>query len=199
MNAVRRAVVNVRHVRRVRLRHVRHVRHDWLDVRIGGPSASMKGQWPTLLAAAALVFGCFFAIGRFSSASTSHDEPSSALRAFSGRAAIPGGLRGNSPIAGSVPSAIAPRPARSAVAPAGSAGSNASTAAQPQPLAENASRASAPSSTTQAAPVIQPVPIKASTPVAASPQHGSSSGQPSNSGGGAHPASPSGGSFDSSE
>lgn len=190
VNAVRRAVVNVRHVRRVR-----RVRYDWLGVRIGGPGASMKGQWPTVLLAAVVVFACFFVIGRLGSASTTHGEQSSAVRAFSRRAAIPGGLRGDSPIAGSVPSAIAPRPARSAVARAAAANNEAS-AARPQPLAENASRSSAPSLTTQA-PVVQPV--KASAPVAASPEHGSSSGQPSSSGGGAHPSSPSRGSFDSSE
>jgi hypothetical protein len=188
VNSVRRAVVNVR-----------QVRYDWLDLRIGGPGASMKGQWPTMLLAAVVVFGCFFAIGRIGSASTAHGEPSSALRAFSGRAAIPGGLRGDSPIAGSVPSAIAPRPVRSAGVPAALATSGTSTA-RPQSLAENASRSAAvPRPTAQATPVVQPAPINASPPVAASPQHGSSSSQPSSSGGGAHPASPSGGSFDSSE
>jgi hypothetical protein len=188
VNAVRRAVINVR--------HVRHTRYEWLGVRIGGPGASMKGQWPTLLAAVVVVFACFFVIGRLGSASPSHGEPSSALRAFSGRAAIPGGLRGDSPIAGTVPSAIAPRPVRRASTPAASANSEASTAL-PQPLAENASRSSAQSPTVQAAPVLQPAPIKASSP-AASPQHGSSAGQPSSSGGGTHPSS-GGGSFDSSE
>ena len=77
MNTVRRAVVNAR--------------YDWLGgVRIGGPGASMKGQWPTLLVAAAVVFACFFVVGRLGSASSPHGETSSALRAFSGHAAIPG-------------------------------------------------------------------------------------------------------------
>jgi hypothetical protein len=184
VSAVRRAVVNMR--------------YESLGVRIGGPGASMKGQWPMVLLAAVVVFACFFAIGRLGSAGTSHSESSAALRAFSGRAAIPGGLRGDSPIAGSVPSAIAPQPARSAAAPAASASGEASTATQPQPLAENA-RTSSPGSTTQAAPVLESAPVKTSTPVAPSPQHGSSSGQPSSSGGGAHPSAPTGGSFDSSE
>lgn len=179
-------------------RTLRNARHERLAVRIGGPDASMQGQWPTLLVAAVVVFACFFAIGRLGAGGASHGEPSSALRAFSGRAAIPGGLRGDSPISGSVPSAIAPRPARSAVSPAGSASSEASAAAQSQPLAGNTSGTSTPSSSTQPAPV-QPAPVKASAPVAASPQPSSSSGRPSSSGGGAHPSSPSGGSFDSSE
>jgi hypothetical protein len=185
MSAVRRAFLDVRHER--------------LAVRVGGPDASMKGQWPTLLLASVVVFACFFAIGRLGTGGTSHGEPSSALRAFSSRAAIPGGLRGDSPIAGSVPSAIAPRPVRSAASTAHSASSETSAAAQQQPLAENASGASTPSSSTRVAPVVQPAPVKASAPVAASPQPSSSAGQPSSSGGGAHRSSPSGGSFDSSE
>jgi hypothetical protein len=183
VSTVRRALLNARYER--------------LDVRVGGPDASMKGQWPTLLLAAVVVFACFFAIGRLGAGGASHDEPSSALRVFSGRAAIPGALRGDSPISGSVPSAIAPSPARStAVSPSGGA-----SGAQSQPLAENTSRASVPSSSTQAAPVVQPAPVKASAPVTASPQspQPSSAGRPSSSGGGAHPSSPSGGSFDSSE
>jgi hypothetical protein len=186
MSTVRRALFNAR--------------YDRFAVRIGGPDASMKGQWPTLLLASVVVFAGFFAIGRLGTSGTSHGEPSSALRAFSGRAAIPGGLRGDSPIAGSVPSAIAPRPARSAASSGHSASSEASAAAKPQPLAENASGASTPSPSTQVAPVVQPAPVKASTPVAASPQPSSSASQPSSSGGGgAHPSTPSGGSFDSSE
>ncbi|HXP36638.1 MAG TPA: hypothetical protein VN817_02625 [Solirubrobacteraceae bacterium] len=186
MSAVRRALLNAR--------------YDRFAVRIGGPDASMKGQWPTLLLASVVVFACFFAIGRIGTGGTSPGEPSSALRAFSSRAAIPGGLRGDSPIAGSVPSAIAPRPARSAASTGHSASSEASAAAQQQqPLAENASGASTPSPSTQVAPVVQPAPVKTSAPVAASPQPSSSAGPPSSSGGGAHPSSPSGGSFDSSE
>jgi hypothetical protein len=185
VNTVRRTLLNARYER--------------FAVRIGGPDASMKGQWPTLLLAAVVVFACFFAIGRLGAGGAAHGEPSSALRAFSGRAAIPGGLRGDSPIAGSVPSAIAPRPARSAVSPAASASSAASATAQSQSLAESASGASTPSSSTQVAPAVQPVPVKASAPVTANPQPSNSAGRPSSSGGGAHPSSPSGGSFDSSE
>lgn len=187
MSAVRRAVVGVRQARRVRrVRRVRPVRYEWLGVRIGGPDASMKGQWWVLFLAAAVVFACFFAIGRLGAGGTLHGEPSSALRAPSGRAAIPGGLRGDSPIAGSVPSAIAPKPARSTPAPAASASSEASTTTQP--LAEDASRASAPSSPAVAPVVVQPVPVKAVAPVTANSQHGGSAGRRS-----------SGGSFDTSE
>jgi hypothetical protein len=179
-------------------RALHDARYERLAVRIGGPDASMKGQWPTLLLAAVVVFACFFAIGRLGASGPSHGEPSAALRAFSGRAAIPGALRGDSPISGSVPSAIAPKPAGSAAAPSASASGQASNA-QSQSLAEDASRASVPSTSTQAAPVIQPAPVKASAPVTTSPEPSSSAGRPSSSGGGAHPSSPSGGSFDSSE
>jgi hypothetical protein len=176
-----------------------NARYDRFAVRIGGPDASMKGQWPTVLLASVVVFVCFFAVGRLSTSRTSHGEPSSALRAFSRRAAIPAGLRGDSPIAGSVPSAIAPRPARSAASTGRSASSEVSAAAQQQRPTENASGAPTPNPSTQVAPAVQPAPVKASAPVAASPQPSSSAGQPSSSGGGAHPSSPSGGSFDSSE
>ena len=64
VSAIRRAVVNMRF----------SMRHEWLGVRIGGPGASMKGQWPTLLVAVAVVFACFFALGRLGSASTSHGD-----------------------------------------------------------------------------------------------------------------------------
>jgi hypothetical protein len=178
MNTVRRAVVNAR--------------YDWLGgVRIGGPGASMKGQWPTLLVAAAVVFACFFVVGRLGSASSPHGETSSALRAFSGHAAIPGGLRGDSPIAGSVPSAIGARPSP-VVAPAAVAASGRSRAGTPaQPLAGSATQAVAPS-VTQAAPVVKAVPVQAPAPSA---QHSGASSQ----GGTAHQPSSSSGSFDSSE
>jgi hypothetical protein len=181
MNTVRRAVVNVR--------------YEWLGVRIGGPGASVKGQWPALLAAALVVFACFFAIGRLSLPSAPRGETSSALRAFSKDAAIPGGLHGESPIAGTVPDAIAAQPSRSAVAPNASTPVGSSTTAVTQPLAENASRTLAPSVTTQAPPSVEPTPA----PAGPSPKHSASAPRPTSPSGGAHSSPSRSGSFDNSE
>jgi uncharacterized membrane protein YgcG len=88
------------------------VRYDWLGVRIGGPGASMRGTWPVLIVAMLVVFGCFFAVGRLSAAGGSPRQDSSA--APLARAAVPGKLRGGTPIPAAVPSAIAGPPRRSA-------------------------------------------------------------------------------------
>jgi hypothetical protein len=174
------------------------VRYEWLGVRIGGHGASMKGQWPTLLVTAALVFGCFFAIGRLGSGGASRHEASSSLGAFSSSAAIPGELRGGSPIAGSVPSAIATQPSGANASAQAASAARASSAATPaQPLAEGASRTLAPTATTPAVVPVQPATTEAPAP--ASPKHSSASVQPSSSAGGSHPSPSSGGSFDSSE
>jgi hypothetical protein len=181
VNTVRRAVVNAR--------------YGLLDVRIGGPGASMKGQWPMLLACAALVFGCFFVIGRLGSAGPPPSETSSALRAFSGSAAIPGALRGDSPIAGSVPSAIGTRPTPLASEPAVAASGGSRVGTPAQPFADSATQAVAPS-VAQVAPVVKPVPVEAPAPSA---QHSGASSTTSGSGGNAQRPSSSSGSFDSSE
>jgi len=177
-------------------RAVETARYDWFSVRVGGPGASMKGQWPTVLIAAVLVFGCFFAIGRLASASAPHGEASSALRAFSRQAAIPGALNGKSPIAGSVPSAIAARSSVGVPVQAVPANGESRALTPAQPLADNASQTLAPSAQTQTTPAVESGLVKTSAPSAAP---GDSSGKPSGSGGAAHQPSSRGGSFDSSE
>jgi hypothetical protein len=177
-------------------RAVETARYDWLSVRVGGPGASMRGQWPTVLIAAVLVFGCFFAIGRLGSASPPRGEASSALRAFSRQAAIPGALNGKSPIAGSVPSEIAARPSLGVPVQAAPANGESRPLIPAQPLAGNASQTLAPSVQTQTTPAVETAPIKTSAPSAA---RGGSSGKPSGSGSAAHRPSSRGGSFDSSE
>lgn len=88
------------------------VRYDWLGVRIGGPGASMHGSWPVLIVAMLVVFGCFFAVGRLSAGGGSPRQGSSAAPVA--RAAVPGKLRGGTPIPAEVPSAIAQPPRRTA-------------------------------------------------------------------------------------
>jgi hypothetical protein len=177
-------------------RAVETARYDWFSVRVGGPGASMRGQWPTVLIAAVLVFGCFFAIGRVGRASAPHGEASSALRAFSRQAAIPGALNGKSPIAGSVPSEIAGRPSLAVPVQAAPANGESRTLTSVQPFADNASHTLAPSVQTQTTPAVESAPVKTSAPSAA---RGGSSGKPTGSGGAAHQPSSHGGSFDSSE
>ncbi len=173
------------------------VRYEWLDVRIGGQYASMKGLWPTLLVTAAVVFGCFFVIGRRGSEVTSRHEPSSALGALP-RAAIPGELRGGSPIPGSLPSrAVAQVPrSSSATAQTAAVGGRSSAAIQAQSPVESASTALA--SLPAPAAAVQTVPAEAPVRATKSPDHSSASVQPSSSRGGSHSSS-SGGSFDRSE
>ena len=181
VSAVRRAIVIVR--------------YEWLGVRIGGQHASMKGLWPTLLVTAAVVFGCFFVIGRRGSGLTSGHEPSSALGALP-RAAIPGGLRGGSPIVGSLPSRVAKHASSSgALAQSATAGGESSAAISARSLAD-ASHTLA--SVSAPAAAVQTVPAEAPAPVTPSREYSSASGHPSNSGGGSHSPS-SGGSFDRSE
>lgn len=170
------------------------VRYEWLGVRIGGQHASMKGLWPTLLVTAAVVFGCFFVIGRRGSGLTSGHEPSSAQGALP-RAAIPGGLRGGSPIVGSLPSRVAKQASSSPPAQTATANGESSAAISTRPLADASPTLASVSTPTAGA---QTAPAEAPAPVAQSHEHSSASVQPSNSGGGSHSPS-SGGSFDRSE
>lgn len=88
-------------------------RLDRLAVQIGGPSASIKGQWPVLLVSLAAVFACFYALGRLvNSGAEAPVEAPASLQATKVNAAIPLALSGSSPIAGAVPVAIAPAPTR---------------------------------------------------------------------------------------
>jgi len=167
------------------------VRYDWLGLRIGGPGASMRGLWPVLIVAILVVFGCFFAIGRLFVDGGSPAESSSAAPVA--HAAIPRQLRGGSPIAGAVPSAIAEPPPQRTVAP--TRGTEALGATSPtQSFTGQATGTEASSaSQSEAAPTQeQPAPTKVSPPSPAS--GGGSSGARGGSGGSAR-----GGSFDSSE
>ena len=179
---------------------VNSVRYEWLGARIGGPDASIRGQWLTLIASAVFVFVCFFAIGHVRAGGGSSGGGSAASPAYAANAPIPGGLRGGSPIAGAVPSAIAtpprPQPVKVIAAPVRVR----QPAAPVQSLAAEARQAFAPrveeprtSSAPQAAS--QPVPSEASAP---SDHHGSGSTSGGSSGAKAGGQS-SGGSFDSSE
>jgi hypothetical protein len=175
------------------------VRYDWLGVRIGGPGASMRGLWPVLIVAVVVVFGCFFAVGRLSAGGGSPKQGSSAAPVA--RAAVPGELRGGTPIPAKVPSAIAepppsrPAPARSseavrATAPFSIAGGTTTT------TTSAASQAEAP-------PVHEAVPTQASTQTSGggAPSSGSSSsgGGSAGAGSGSGGRAAGGGSFDSSE
>jgi hypothetical protein len=103
-------------------------RLDRLAVRIGGPGASMRGQWPLLVVSMAAVFACFYAIGRVVNTGSGATAPTpGVLQAAAVNAAIPHALSGGSPIAGAVPGAIAPPPRR--VAPARSRAGTAVTLA----------------------------------------------------------------------
>jgi len=181
------------------------LRYRWVGVRIGGPDATMRGQWAVLSVSLVVVFACFFAIGRLragGSAASPAAAPS-ALARPSGQPAIPTGLSGGSPIAGAVPVAIAVQPRRPAVAP--QAKTELQTATPSQSLNGEASRSestvsesqssSAPAPEPEAAS--RPLPTKASAPSPTGGGSGSSGQRPAtrssqSSGGG-------GASFDSSE
>jgi hypothetical protein len=138
------------------------VRYDWLGVRIGGPGESMRGQWPVLLVAALLVFGCSFAIGHVFAArrgASSHEGSSAAPIS---RATIPAQLAGASPLA-AVPSSIAepppppPKPARRRGGEALRAGAPTQASAGERAAAEATSQAgSEPAPEAQAKPAPAP-------------------------------------------
>ncbi|HTA05139.1 MAG TPA: hypothetical protein VK774_02150 [Solirubrobacteraceae bacterium] len=168
------------------------VRYDWFGLRIGGRGASMRGLWPTLLVASVLIFAGFFVLGRMTTGSAPAPETSSSQRVA--HAAIPGGLHGGSPVAGSVPSAIATPPVQ-----------RAPTTAAETPASQSSvgatSGASAPTVVSQpaSAPAPTSVPAQASAPLtkssgSSSTGHGSSGSAAGGSGGGGS----GGGSFDSS-
>jgi uncharacterized membrane protein YgcG len=169
------------------------LRYDWLGASIGGPEASMRGQWLTLIVSALLVFGCFFAIGRMRSGSSSQ-VGGSAQTAFSEHAAIPGALHGGSPAAGAVPVAIAtpppPPPSRSA-----SSAESVRAAEAASSFAAEASRTVTPIVPVESAPAPEPRPTVAKRPA----RSGRSGGGGHRSGGGRSGSAGGGGSFDSSE
>ncbi|HEX3910157.1 MAG TPA: hypothetical protein VHW67_05585 [Solirubrobacteraceae bacterium] len=169
------------------------LRYDWLGASIGGPETSMRGQWLTLIVSALLVFGCFFAIGRMRSGSSSQ-VGGSALTAFSEHAAIPGALHGGSPAAGAVPVAIA-TPPPPPPSPITSNAESVRAAEAARSFAAEASRTVAPGATApeESAPAPEPKPTVAKTPA-----RSGGSGGGHRSGGGSGSAG-GGGSFDSSE
>jgi hypothetical protein len=87
-----------------------NLRYRWLDVRVGGPEASMSGQWVVLSVAMLVVFACFFAIGRLGHAGGASLAAAPSAQPSPGQSAVPAQLSGGSPIAGAVPVAIAVRP-----------------------------------------------------------------------------------------
>lgn len=167
------------------------VRYDWLGVRIGGSGASMEGLWPVLVVAVLIVFGCFFAIGRAFAGGAPPAEGSSAAPVA--RVAIPDGLKGGSPIAGQVPSAITAPPPRPK--PRQASGAAVLRATSPSGLTGEATGSSPVESAAAPEPEhTEPAPSVASAPAPARGGGGSRSG---GSGGGG--GSSGGRSFDSSE
>jgi hypothetical protein len=182
------------------------VRYERLGVRIGGQSATVEGQWLVLIISMLVVFACFFAIGRLVhvGGGATHAEAPSTLHAPAGRAEIPGGLDGPSPIEGAIPVAIAAPPTREAPAQPRpqsiSTGAQLSSVAPAQSFtAESASPASESQPSSAPASEPEPAPVQASTPSSSGGGSGSSS-HGSATGGTHSPKRPSGGgSFDSSE
>ncbi len=162
---------------------VRHVmnsaRYDWLRIHIGGPRPTIEGNWPALVAAMAVVFICFFAIGRTSHAgggAALHSEASGAVQAASVKAEIPGQLTGGPPIDGAVRTAIASATAREARAQPVSAGGNLRAPAPTQSLAAQAPRSSATTSESKSSSASAPAPTPAPTPApSTSPSNSESS------------------------
>jgi hypothetical protein len=188
------------------MRHtIDELRYRWIGVRIGGPDATLRGQWVLLSVSLLAVFACFFAIGRLRSGggTGSPSAAPSALIGPSGHPAVPTGLSGGSPIAGAVPVAIAvkPRPRR-AVQPASIA--DLRTATPVQSLTAEAARSEAPASPSKAhgaparEPVLETAPPKLSGPAPNGGGSGSSgsSGASSAKGGS---GSSNGSSFETSE
>ncbi|HTZ88425.1 MAG TPA: hypothetical protein VMB05_17300 [Solirubrobacteraceae bacterium] len=173
------------------------VRYDWLGVRIGGPGASMQGLWPVLIVAMLVVFGCFFAVGRLTTSERTPRGSSALVK----RAPIPGGLHGASPVAGQVPSAVAPPvPQRKPTPIGGTAVAGASTqtfTGEAQSAPSTTSVAPESSTTPESSAASEPAPTRAST--SPSSKAGGGGGASSASEGSGGHATPSGGSFDSSE
>lgn len=174
------------------------VRYDWLGVRIGGPGATMRGLWPVLIGAVVVVFGCFFAIGRLSAGGGSPKQGSSAAPVA--RAAVPGELRGGTPIPAKVPNAIAEPPPRN---PAPARNTEAVRATAPFALAGGTTTTTTSAgSQTEAPPAQEAVPTQASTQASgggAPSSGGSSGGGSAGAGSGSGGKAAGGGSFDSSE
>ncbi len=172
------------------------LRDRWLGPSIGGPGATVRGQWVALSLVAVVVFACFFAVGKMttSAAPVGGGAPAT-LEGSSSRAAIPAGLSGGSPIAGAVPVAIVakprprPRPASApATRPLPVEASTTSVAAAPPPATVAAG--------SEPARAANPTPAPAPSGAGGSAPPGHERGGAGSSSGG---ASSGGGSFDTSE
>ncbi len=175
------------------------LRNQRFHVRIGGPDATVRGQWLLLLGAMAVVFVCFFAIGRVQTGgSEAPGQTPAALQGSSARSAIPAGLSGESPISGKVPIAIveASRPALPAVSSRPARRASLSAPAPTRAFAPEPSHEEAPARSESASGTPAGEPESAPAPTTAKAGGGSSG-----SGGGATHRSKGagGGSFDSSE
>jgi hypothetical protein len=155
-----------------------NLRYRWLDVRIGGPEASMNGQWFVLSVATIVVFASFFAIGRLGHGGGAAPPPAPSALLGSAQGAVPTQLSGESPIAGAVPVAIAVSPreqpaeqqpavesAQPAAIPAQSVTTEAArievlSASRPASVQESQASEAAP----QPAPKPAPTPQRKSTP-----------------------------------
>jgi uncharacterized membrane protein YgcG len=182
---------------------------------IGGPGATLRGQWVAVALSLLAVFACFFALGRLTKSGAPSVGGASATPEGSSRAAIPDELSGSSPVAGSVPVAVVVKPR--------SREPTRARAARPLPIeATGASDAAATppraAATPQRVPAVGSEPASTTTPTTPSaPSSGSSgigsspapgtgggSGSPGGSSGGAgssgsSAASSGSGSFDTSE
>lgn len=174
---------------------VNSVRAGRLNVRIGGPEATAQGQWLLLLGSMAVVFACFFAVGRMQiGGGQASGETPSELQGSPARSAIPAGLSGESPISGAVPIAIvqASRPTPPAPRPRSSGRVALSAPAPTESFVESSREASVSSESAPSAPASEPESTPAPTPKATKAGGGSAGGgTPRSNGAG-------GGSFDNS-
>lgn len=163
------------------------LRYRWLGPPIGGPDATLRGQWVAVVLSAIVVFACFFVLGRHTrSAAPSAGSAPVQLEGASSRAAIPAELSGGSPIAGAVPVAIVAKP-------------RPQTPARTQPTVARPLPVEAPSVTAtttvpstsavapEAAPATSPT-VAAASPASGSPGNGSPGGGASEGGSGSAPA-----------
>jgi hypothetical protein len=140
-------------------------RYRWLNVRIGGPDATLQGHWVVLSLSLLVVFACFFAIGRLGfggGGGGSASATPSALAGPSGQPAVPAGLSGGSPIAGAVPVSIAVQPRTRPIVRPVPRPLRPATLAQSAEPARSETRAPEPQSS--AAPLPAPAPVQVAAP-----------------------------------
>jgi hypothetical protein len=154
MNGLREALFNLRYRR--------------LGVRVGGPGASMRGQWLALAVAMLVVFACFYAVGRFLHAGGGSGPGAPSALAGAGPSAIPAGLSGGSPVAGAVPVAIAVKPHPHPAVQAAPVETNLRAVARVQTFSSEASVSSLSSGEQQSSSVSSEEPRSESPPAEAS-------------------------------